>query len=124
MIVSITESNEFIPVWGGNREEPAGQQVKITHKTPTVAIKERVNPRKFEFNSDGKVTGSFEVDRRKVLQAMISSIANLGYEKDGKEHKIATVDQLFDAPAVFDSLIDEVYNYLQELLSSKVDEKN
>ena len=124
MIVTITESCEFVPAWNGNREVPVAEQIKVAHKAPTVAIKEKVNPRKFEFDSSGAVTGSFEVDRIKVLKAMVSSISNLSYMKDDKEHKIATVDQLFNAPAVFDSLIDEVYNYFQELLNSKVDEKN
>lgn len=124
MIITITESNEYIPTWNGNQQEPVAQQIKVSHKSPTVAIKEKVNPRKFEFDANGNVTGSFDVDRRKVLNAMITSIANCGYENESGEHKIAMVDQLFNAPAVFDSLIDELYNYFQELLNSKVDEKN
>jgi hypothetical protein len=124
MIISISESTEFVPVWRGNRDEPEATQIKVSHKAPTVSIKEKVSVRRFEFDSTGQVSGSFEVDRRKVLQAMITSIGNLAYERDGKEQKIATVDQLFNAPAVFDSLIDELYNYFQDILNEKVDEKN
>lgn len=124
MIISIAEKNEYIPEWNGNRELSAGEQIKITHKSPTVSIKERVNPRVFDVDSDGKVSGQMVIDRRKVLVAMVTSIANLGYSDSSKEHKIATVDQLFSAPAVFDPLIEEIYGYLQELLNDKVDEKN
>lgn len=123
MIVSINESREFIPLWKGNRDEPKSEQIRFEHKTPTVAIKDRLNPQVFEFK-DGGVSGSFTVDRRKCFDVMVTAIHNLGYTKDGVEYKVATVDQLFNAPTVFTSLVDEVYNHFQEILNDKVDEKN
>ena len=45
---------------------------------------------------------------------------------DGKDvvYKIISVDNLFKAPPEFEGLIDELYNYFQDLLNRKVDEKN
>ena len=124
VVVSIV--NEFVPMWNGNRDLSASEQIVVKHRTPTVEIKERVNPRTFTFNSSGEVQGELEVDRQKVLRAMITSISGLSYAEgeDGTEQKVTSADGLFKAPAVFDALIEELYAHFQELLNSKVGEKN
>jgi len=124
MIISIADRIDYVPEWNGNRDLPAAEQVKISYKTPTVAIKEKVNPRVFEFDGTGSVTGKMVIDRRLVLDSMVTSIQNLGYADSKGEHKVATVDQLFKSPAEFDPLIEELYGFLQERLNEKVNEKN
>lgn len=125
MVITINESKEFVPAWNGNKELPAVDQIKVCHKAPTVDIKERVTPRRYEYDSNGAVTGSFEVDRKKVLAAMVTSISGLScMDENSVERKITTVDQLFKAPSVFDPLIDEIYAYLQEQLNKQISEKN
>jgi hypothetical protein len=127
MLLTVALNREFIPKWNSNDKAPVAEQIKIQHKSPTVSIKEKVFPKKFEFGADGEVRGSFDVDRKRLIAAFAPTFVNLAYMvDDGKEvvKKVATVEQLFEAPSVFDGLIDELYNYFQELLNEKVDTKN
>jgi hypothetical protein len=127
MVLTVSVNREFIPKWNGNDKAPVAEQIKIQHKAPTVTIKEKAFPKSFEFGADGEVKGHFDVDRKKLIMAFSPTFTNISYTfDDGKEvvKKIATVEQLFDAPSVFDGLIDELYNYFQELLNEKVDTKN
>ena len=124
MIVSISTKREFIPEFNGNRKLQSTEQLKIVHRAPTVAIKEKLFPRKFDFGADGQVTGSFEIDRKKIIQELTSEIINCVYELDDEEKKITTVEQLFKAPVEFDPLIEELYTYYNSLLNNKVNEKN
>lgn len=126
MILSISTKREFIPKFNGNDKLPAADQIKIVHRAPTVAIKERLFPRKFEYNTSGELTGSFEVDRKKILKEFVTELVNISYklDEDKETIKIKSVDELFNAPPEFDPLIDELYAYFQEILNKKVDEKN
>jgi len=124
MMISISTKREFIPEFNDNLKLPVAEQLKIGHRAPTVAIKEKLFPRKFEFGADGQITGSFEVDRKKIIQELTTDFSNCAYESDGDVKKISTVEQLFKAPVEFDPLIEELYNYYNTLLNSKVNEKN
>lgn len=124
MIVSISTKREYIPEFNGNRKLQVTEQMKVVHRAPTVAIKEKLFPRKFAFGADGQITGTFEVDRKKIIQELTESFSNIQYEMDGEEKKIATVEQLFKAPVEFDPLIEELYNYYNSVLNGKVNEKN
>ena len=126
MILTIAKKHEFIPKFNGNDKAPAAEQIKFVHRMPTPAMKERLFPRVYQFGADGHVSGSFEVDRRKVLSEMTTDIINLSYklDEDKEATKIKSIDDLFSAPCAVDALIDEVYAYYNELLNEKVDEKN
>lgn len=129
--ISTSVNNTFIPEWDGNRELPAGEQIRVRHKSPSVAMKERLFPREFSVaqrDADSKdmlTSMSIVVDRKKVIAEMVDGIDNCGYEgDDGTVKHIKTAAQLFESPIEFDPLIEEIYNYLQGLLVQKVDEKN
>lgn len=127
MVLTVSNKTDYIPKWRGNDKLPVAEQIKIEHRLPTVAIKEKLFPKRFEFDAKGDVTGSFEIDRKKILEAFITGISNVAYIlDDGKDvtYKVISVDNLFKAPPEFDGLIDELYNYFQDLLNRKVDEKN
>ena len=140
MVLSISTVREFIPEFNGNKELSSSEQIRITHNAPTMAIKEKVMPRAFDFDKDGRVSTHVEIDRKKIFKAFDVKLINAGYEKpvnadvksgsvkvvgdDRVIIKVQTPEDLFNAPVEFDPLIDEIYNYLQELLQTKVNEKN
>lgn len=124
MILSISVKREFIPEFNNNKKLPAADQIKIEHKAATATIKESLFPRRFQLDKDGGVTSEFEIDRKKIIQAFVTGIKNLGYEVDGEEKNITTVEQLFKAPIEFDPLIEELYGYFNETLNARANEKN
>jgi len=124
MILSISVKREFIPEFNNNKKLPAADQIKIEHKAATATIKESLFPRRFQLDKDGGVTSEFEIDRKKIIQAFVTGIKNLGYEVDGEEKNITTVEQLFKAPIEFDPLIEELYSYFNEMLNARANEKN
>jgi hypothetical protein len=127
MVLSVSSKREYVPKFNDNGKAPVADQIKILHKAPTIAIKERLFPKRFEFDKDGDVTGSFEIDRYRILKEFIVEIINCSYKITDEMDvvvKIRDAKSLFDAPPEFDSLIDELYNYFQELLNRKAEEKN
>jgi hypothetical protein len=127
MVLSISSKREYIPKFNDNQKAPVADQVKVEHKAATLALKEKLFPKMYQFDQNGDVTGSFEIDRVKILKEFIVEIKNLYYkvEEDGDINaRIRTADDLFKAPTEFDGLVDELYAYFQELLNKKVSEKN
>ena len=126
---SIALSRVFIPKWRENDKADSGDQIKIHYRPVTVSIKEKIMPRDFSFEPDAngtmKPSMSIRIDRRKYLDELVTKIENLGYiSDDGIEIKVATVAQLFSGPVELDGLIDEIYAFLNELITSRIDEKN
>jgi hypothetical protein len=141
MILTVSDKREFIPTFNGNTDLTGSEQIKVTHDAPTMAIKERAMPHGFDMDKDGQVSTHVEIDRKKVIKAFNAKIFNAAYEKpigevktdgplkvvgDGKATviRINNAEDLFNAPVEFDPLIDELYTYFQNLLNTKVDEKN
>jgi len=127
MVMTITTKREYIPKFNDNRSATVADQVKIEHKAPTLAIKEKLFPKMYQFDQNGAVTGSFEIDRVKILREFIVEIKNLFYKADDEKDvnvRIRVADDLFKAPPEFDPLVDELYSYFQDLLNGKVNEKN
>jgi len=124
MNITVQQKREYIPEFNGNRELPAVEQVKVLHRAATIKIKEALFPKKYEYDSNGEMKGSFELDRSGMMLKFITDIKNFSYEEDGVSYKIKTAAQLIDAPSEFEELLDELYSYFQELLNKKVDEKN
>lgn len=119
----------FIPEWRENKSLDSGDQIKFHYKTITVAIKEKIIPREFSWEKDDKGEMSpvmnFRIDRKKYLDELVTKIEGLGYiNEDGVEIKVSTVNQLFAGPVEFDSLIDEVYAFFNELVTQRINEKN
>lgn len=124
MVISVSTKREFIPEFNGNRDLPANEQMKIIHRAPTIAIKEKLYPRKFEFGANGEVTGSFEIDRKKIITELTTEFVKCEYEIDDVKKTISSVEQLFKAPVEFDGLIEELYTYYNGILNAKLNEKN
>jgi hypothetical protein len=124
MTISVSTKREFIPEFNGNRKLSTTEQLKIVHRAPTVAIKEKLFPRKFAFGANGEITGSFEIDRKRIISELTIDFVNFEYELDGEDKKITTVEQLFKAPVEFDPLIEELYTYYNNLLNVRPNEKN
>jgi hypothetical protein len=140
MILTVSSAREFIPEFNGNKEAVLAEQIKVTHAAPTMSIKEKAMPHAFDLDGSGNFSTHVEIDRKRVIKAFDTKLTNLGYEKPVGEStvkgpvkvtgdnkvimKIVTAEDLFNAPVEFDPLIDELYTYFQNLLNTKVDEKN
>lgn len=125
MVISVSNKREFIPKFNGNENLQASEQIRIMHRAPTLSIKERLFPKIYQFDKEGEITGSFEVDRYKVCKEFIQEIFNVKYDIDGEGVvTVRTTDDLFKAPPEYDGLIDELYAHFQEILNTKVQEKN
>lgn len=124
MNISVSTKREFIPEFNGNRKLTGSDQLKVTHRAPTIAIKERLFPRKFVYGANGEITGTFEIDRKRIISELTIDFVNFDYSLDGEDKKITTVEQLFKAPVEFDPLIEELYTYYNNILNVKANEKN
>jgi len=126
MIKTITSATTayFTPMFDGNTDLTNAEQIRIEYKRPTIAMKEKLFPRQFDFDQTGQATMSVTVDRKKLIKELTIKIENCGYIADTVERKISTVDQLFDAPIDFDPLIEELYTFYNEVINTKVNEKN
>jgi len=139
MVLTVSNQREFIPEFNGNKELSVSDQIRVLHDAPTMSIKEKIMPRAFDFDKDGQVSTHVEIDRKKTLKAFNIKLQNAAYEKpvsadikasvkvisdDRAIIKVQTAEDLFYAPVEFDPLIDEIYQYLQNLLNGNVNEKN
>lgn len=130
--ISMNTERVFIPEFDGNKNEPVSDQIKFHYKAITSSIKEDLIKPLVEMKRSS-ATGEMEqvismaIDKRKVLEKLVTSIENLGYavnESDAK--KITTIAALFEVPIEvgFHPLIEEAFVFFQDLLNQKVDEKN
>jgi hypothetical protein len=130
MMLTVSSLREFVPKFNGNSEATVSEQIKVIHKAPTMAIKERVMPRAFNLDQNGNTSIHVEIDRKKIIKEFGTEIVNCSYKFDSKSDekdvvcRIKDTESLFNAPPEFDGLIDELYTYYQELLNTKVPEKN
>ena len=126
---SVATSRVFVPKWRENDKLESADQIKIHYKPVTVAIKEKIIPREFSFekdaNGDMSPSMSIRIDRKRYLDELVTKIEHLGYmSEDGVEVTVSTVAQLFAGPVEFDGLIDEIYAFFNELVTSRINEKN
>jgi len=125
MVLNVSTKREYVPKAFGNDKVPVAEQIKVEHFAPTIAIKEKLFPKVFKYDQKGEVTGEFSIDREKMLRAFIREIKNFTYKnEEDATIKIRTADDLLKGPVEFEELWEELYNYFQELLNSRVDEKN
>ena len=122
--VSTNLTREFIPEWNGNKELSAVEQIKVYYKAPSISIKEDLSPMKFDLiPSKDKVDEkgnpvmeqkmSYELDRTKIINKLVTSIVGLSVEADGKEIQIKTASQLLSAGVELDELVSEIFAHLQ-----------
>lgn len=132
MIIKIAKVTEFIPKWNDNLNLKPGEQIKIKHASPSIALKDSIYPKpkaEYTFDEKGNPTGgttTMEIDRKALIKGMNISIENLSYEVgDNKIVNVVSAKDLFSdtTPTEFDDLINEISGYFQEILASKVDEK-
>lgn len=127
MILTVAAKREFIPEFNDNKKAIGSEQIKIIHRPATINMKEDLFPHEFSYGADGKVQGSFAINRKKIISAFVIELININYKFDGEKDevkKVKTVDDLFLAPPEYDPLIDEMYSYFQDMLNNKVNEKN
>ncbi len=124
MNISVSLAKEYVPEFNGNRELPALEQIRISHKAPSLKIKENIFPKKYQYDASGEMHGSFELDRPGMLKNFIIAIKNLSWDDEGVSYSVKTVEELLKAPPAFEPLLDELYSYFQDLLNGSVNEKN
>jgi hypothetical protein len=52
--ISTSVQDVFIPTWEGNSELPVNEQIRVKHKAPTIAMKERLFPREFNLTQEAR----------------------------------------------------------------------
>jgi hypothetical protein len=136
MKLTITTAKErvYIPKFNGNRKQAETEQVKVTYKAPTSAIKESLMATRMTMIPDeaGKMQPnmSINIGKKSVLDMLVVKIDNYSYcvkEDPTKEVEIASSEDLFGAPLETKAgdLIEELYKMFMDLLNGKgVNEKN
>ena len=131
MKLTISKEDVFIPSFNKNKELPDLEQIRVRYRTPTMAIKNRCRrkPEVKAISSASGNVGSMEIiiekDEVSTLKEMLISIANCSYDDDGKEIKIASAQNLIDAPLVFEPLFKEIIKEFDRILDeASIDEKN
>lgn len=130
--ISINTERVFIPTFDGNDKADPNDQIKVHYKAITSSIKEDLVRRNVELKKDkqsGEMepTVSLQIDMRKTLEKLVTSIENLGYAVNGGDaKKVTLIPALFEAPleAGFYPLIEEMFAFFNDLLNQRVDEKN
>ena len=131
MKLSISKEGVFVPVFNRNRELPAADQITVRYRMPTLAVKSRCRSRpqaKAVSGADGRIE-KMEItiykDDLATLREMLISIANCSYGEGDKEEKIATAQNLIDAPVAFEPLLKEIVKEFDRILDEPgIDEKN
>ncbi|WP_304223125.1 hypothetical protein [Gracilinema caldarium] len=120
----------YVPKFNGNREASAAEQFTVVYRNPTPALKSRLLPRpelRFRIDNEGRVAGGETIvsqDRKAIIDGMLVRIDGLSYKLDGETKLITDAKTLWEAPIVFDELIDELADHFRNELEKKVDQKN
>lgn len=120
----------YVPKFNGNREVPAAEQFTVIYRNPTPALKSRLLPKpelRFRIDNEGRVDGGETIvsqDRKAIIDGMLIRIDGLAYKLDGETKHITDARTLWEAPIVFDELIDELAEHFRNELEKKVDQKN
>lgn len=129
--ISMNLERVFIPEFDKNKEQDPNDQIKVKYKAITSTMKEDLVRRNIEARKneagDMEPVISLNIDMKRTLEKLVVGIENCGYAINGAEaKKITTVQALYEAPieAGFYPLIEEIFTFLNDLLTQKVDEKN
>lgn len=120
----------FVPTWRENDQADPSDQIRFHYRAVTVSIKDDLMPQEFSYamGENGQMTPvmKFKIDQKKCLDKLVTKIENLGYiDEKGTTVYITTVGQLWSAPSeMVSALIDEVFAFLNSLVTARIDEKN
>lgn len=130
MQLDFESKKTYIPKFNGNREAAEGEKITVVYQNPTTRMKSRLLPKpklKFNYDAKGEVEGGetvIDADRSQIINGMLIRIDNLGYTLDGEKKVINNAKALWDAPAAFELLIEELHEKFREELEAGADEKN
>jgi hypothetical protein len=130
--LEIAKEGVFIPAFNKNRELPAGDQITVRYRSPTIAIKNRCRKQaQTKGIADPKgVLEHMEIiverDDLATLNEMLVSISGCSYGGNGeKERSIVSAQDLANAPIEFEPLLKEIVEEFNSLLDrAEIDEKN
>lgn len=120
----------YVPKFNGNREAPASERFTVVYRNPTPSLKSRLLPKpelRFRYDAEGRVEGGETIiaqDRKAVIDGMLIRIDGLSYKLDGEVKQITDAKSLWDAPVIFDELIDELADHFRSELGKTIDQKN
>jgi len=133
MKLTIDKEGVFIPSFNGNKKLAVSDQIAVRYRIPTVTIKKRCRSKttsKGIASPEGKMDHIeivVEKDDITTLNEMLISVSNCSYcERDSnKNHAINSVQDLLDAPIVFEPLMKEILEEFNNVLDhSEINEKN
>ena len=132
MQLEITKEKTFIPKFNGNENLPASEQIVVTYRAATVAVREKMSgylERRSRFDTSGKFIG-FEVIPKDLsgplTEELLIGIKNASYvdTATGAVVDIKTSRDLMNAPVEFEALKKEIVEVLDKEVYRKLDEKN
>jgi hypothetical protein len=131
MKLTISKEGEFIPAFNGNKELPVTDQIRVQYRTPTLAMKNRCRTKpqaKGIAGADGKMEKMeivIDKDEHATLREMLIRIDNCSFSDGSSEQKIATAQNLIDAPVIFEPLLKEIVKEFDRILDeATLNEKN
>lgn len=131
MKLEISKEGAFTPSFNKNKELPATDQITVRYRTPTVAIKNRVQKKpqtKGIARENGRIDHMeiiIEKDSIAILTEMLVSISNCAYNNGDKDIHITTAQDLINAPVAFEPLLKEIVDEFEQVLSgAEIDPKN
>lgn len=130
MVIQVSKTKNYIPEFNGNKDLPSNEQIVVVLKNPTVAMREKLIPRP-QMKGHSATGRSDEIEfefqapnKKQVLQEMVNTISGCAYEENSVEKNICNVNDLLNAPADFNGLVDELFDVCQKELQKTVPEKN
>lgn len=130
MVIQVSKTKNYIPEFNGNKDLPSNEQIVVVLKNPTVAMREKLIPRpQMKGRSTNGMSDGIEFEfqspnKKQVLQEMVNTISGCACEENGVEKNICNVNDLLNAPAEFNGLVDELFDVCQKELQKTVPEKN
>ena len=132
MILEITKEKTYTPEFNGNKKLGSGEQIRVTYRSATIEIKERLSAlfdKRSKFDDQGKFVGIEIVEKDispSVFKELLTGIENCSYKDSntGEVTVIRTAEELLAAPVEFDALKREISDVLQKEVYRKIEEKN
>lgn len=116
MIIEVKNEDTYVPKYGGNRDLPEEEQMKVHHRYLVPGERKKylyTQPIRLDM-ATGEVDGKVEYiqDERGIAEAVITKIENLSVRSGGKDKKITTGSQLYTTSGVPQALVTEIESYL------------
>lgn len=113
-VIEVSQSEQYIPEWGGNKKRAPADQITVEIDFPTVADMNELKSIKFGAGRDGEDQYSIWFDRPRILKRYVRKLTNVAVKekKNGEERGITNGSELALGPKELGGLADELVSYI------------